>query len=374
MKRSLSFVLALALLLTSCGSGSGTSAATMHLRRAVGTVGVADGEGKTIEPREDLGLYSGYGVDTRAESYAWIDLDKVKLAKLDQDSQVAIKKEDKRLEIEVLSGALFFNVTEPLADDETMDIRTSTMMVGIRGTCGWVALSEDKGTLTVGLLEGKVECSNGEDTAAVSAGEKGAIPASGEITVTPLAAAQVPAFVKAELEEDSALAEAVKASSGLDVLAPIDPMRLRDMYTYSKSLNYRADGELVVEQTFFPDEMGRIGRMVTRDGTESVYEHIYNDAGTLSQRVRSDGTVVQVVTEDAPDHRTMISPDRPGNKYTYYYDEQGRTVRAEYIGENNYTTSYTYIYDAEGKLIRVDNYYINDPPDSPSFYSLYEYD
>ena len=114
--------------------------------------------------------------------------------------------------------------------------------------------------------------------------------------------------------------------------------------------------------------------MVTRDGTESVYEHIYNDAGTLSQRVRSDGTVVQVVTEDAPDHRTMISPDRPGNKYTYYYDEQGRTVRAEYIGENNYTTSYTYIYDAEGKLIRVDNYYINDPPDSPSFYSLYEYD
>lgn len=374
MKKQVSFLLALVLLLTSCGSGSGTSAATMHLRRAEGTVSVSDGEGKNVEPRENLGLYSGYGVDTKNESYAWIDLDEVKLSKLDQNSQAAIKKEDKHLEIEVLSGAVFFNVTEPLADDETMNIRTSTMMLGIRGTCGWVALSEDKGTLTVGLLEGKVECSNGENTAVVSAGEKGTIPASGEINVTPLTAAQVPAFVKAELEEDSALAETVKADSGLDVLAPIDPMRLRDMYTYSKSLNYRADGELVVEQTFFPDEMGRIGRMVTRDGNESVYEYIYNDAGTLSQRVRSDGTVVQIVTEDTPDHRKMISPDRPGNEYIYYYDEQGRTVRAEYTGENNYTTSYTYIYDEEGKLIRVDNYYTNDPPNSPSFYSLYEYD
>ena len=95
-------------------------------------------------------------------------MDEVKLSKLDQNSQAAIKKEDKHLEIEVLSGAVFFNVTEPLADDETMNIRTSTMMLGIRGTCGWVALSEDKGTLTVGLLEGKVECSNGEDTAVVS--------------------------------------------------------------------------------------------------------------------------------------------------------------------------------------------------------------
>ena len=62
----------------------------------------------------------------------------MKLAKLDQDSEIAITKEGKEMEIEVKSGSLFFNATEPLADDKSMNIRTSTMIVGIRGTCGWV--------------------------------------------------------------------------------------------------------------------------------------------------------------------------------------------------------------------------------------------
>lgn len=54
-------------------------AIAMHLLRTVGTVAVADGEGKEIAPRENLALYGGYGVETRPVSYAWIDLDKVKL-------------------------------------------------------------------------------------------------------------------------------------------------------------------------------------------------------------------------------------------------------------------------------------------------------
>ena len=377
MKKQVSFLLALALLLTSCGSGSGTSAATMHLRRAEGTVSVSDGEGKNVEPKEDLGLYSGYGVDTQAESYAWIDLDEVKLTKLDQDSQIEIKKEDKHLEIEVLSGAVFFNVTEPLADDETMNIRTSTMMLGIRGTCGWVALSEDKGTLTVGLLEGKVECSNGEDTATVSAGEKGAIPASGEIAVAPLTAAQVPAFVKAELEEDSTLAETVKADSGLDVLAPIDPMRLRDMYTYSKVLIYNPNGELNQEVEYFPDEQGRIGTTVTHyiaGSGDDVTRYIYNDAGTL-QAMSFENGAYYTVTEDTADHRTIEwvrDFDGVLMKYIRYYDEQGRETRQEHVSSSNEVRTYwTYTYDAAGKLIRGEQYTASG---ALNFYCLYEYD
>ena len=376
MKKQVSFLLALVLLLTSCGSGSGTSAATMHLRRAEGTVSVSDGEGKNVEPRENLGLYSGYGVDTKNESYAWIDLDEVKLSKLDQNSQAAIKKEDKHLEIEVLSGAVFFNVTEPLADDETMNIRTSTMMLGIRGTCGWVALSEDKGTLTVGLLEGKVECSNGEDTAAVSAGEKGTIPASGEINVTPLTAAQVPAFVKAELEEDSALAETVKADSGLDVLAPIDPIRRRDMYTYSRALQYNADGALIGETECFPDEQGRIGRHVSRisnpaTGMERTDEatYVYNDEGTL-QTIEFSNAVFYTITENTADHRKKVRGDMD-MEYIEYYDEQGREIRQEHFIQGGLNSNTTFTYDTEGKLIRAEQYTASGALNS---YSLYEYD
>ena len=98
-KRLTALALSLALLLTSCSGGA--SATSMHLRKTEGTVGVSDGEGKELTPKGNLGLYSGYGVDTQTESYAWIDLDSVKLTKLDQDSEIAITKEGKELEIEV---------------------------------------------------------------------------------------------------------------------------------------------------------------------------------------------------------------------------------------------------------------------------------
>lgn len=191
-RRGLALLLAGFALLScvSCGSG----AASMHLRRTEGTVGVSDGEGRSVELREDLGLYSGYGVGTQAESFAWIDLDEVKLTKLDQNSEIEITKEGKRLEIEVKSGGLFFNVTEPLAEDETLDIVTSTMMIGIRGTCGWV-----RGN-TAALLEGEVEVTAGEQSVTITAGEMARVSGDGELVVTELPAIDVPAFVRAELD------------------------------------------------------------------------------------------------------------------------------------------------------------------------------
>ena len=242
-KRILALTLALSLLLPSCGGGA--SAATMRLRKTEGTVGVSDDGGKDVAPRDDLGLYSGYGVDTQTESYAWIDLDSVKLTKLDQDSEIAITKEGKELEIEVKSGSLFFNVTEPLADDETMDIRTSTMMVGIRGTCGWV--TQD----TAALLEGTVEVTAGERSVTISTGEIAVLTADGNIDVRPFRAASVPDFVRAEFEEDSALAEAVLNASGLDVLDPPtdDPIR---------SITYLADGTPNAQSEYTYDQQSNM--------------------------------------------------------------------------------------------------------------------
>ena len=207
--------LAVSLLLTSCGGGA--KAASMHLRRSEGRVSVFDDDGKGLEPAENLGLYSGYGVDTRSESYAWIDLDKVKLTKLDQDSEIEIKKEGKHLTIEVLSGSLFFNVTEPLAGDETMEIRTSNMIVGIRGTCGWVTLSVDEDQLSVYLLEGKVRCQADGEKETVRAGEMAVMTEDGQITVEEFSAADIPAFVMEEIEDSDDLAEAILDDSDIDV-------------------------------------------------------------------------------------------------------------------------------------------------------------
>ena len=206
----------LALGCTGCSGAGGASAASMFLRKTEGTVSVADAGGADVAPTENLGLYSGYTVGTEAASYAWIDLDKVKLTKLDANSAAEITKDGKNLSIEIKSGSMFFNVTEPLAGDETMEITTSSMLVGIRGTCGWVEVP-DSGTMRVYLLEGKVECTAGENTATVNAGEMAEMKEDGEVTVKEFTALNVPVFVTEEVEADEALNEAVLAVSGIDV-------------------------------------------------------------------------------------------------------------------------------------------------------------
>ncbi len=203
-----------AALLCLSGCGKQTRATTMHLVRTEGTVGVTDQDQKDVSLMDQLGLYSGYQVGTQARSYAWIDLDDVKLTKMDADSQVEIRKTGKDLEILVNSGNLFFNVTQPLEADETMTIRTSDMMVGIRGTCGWVEV-EDPDHMKIFLLEGSVSCtvtdpgSGREVTGTVNAGETGLLTAwspeeEGSIQVEKLPYQSVPDFVMEELEESMA--------------------------------------------------------------------------------------------------------------------------------------------------------------------------
>lgn len=204
------------LLLPACGSKE--TAATMHLVRAEGAVSVNDTDGASVALIENLGLYSGYGVATQAASYGWIDLDEAKLAKMDADSEVEIVKRDKLLELCVQSGGLFFNVTEPLAEDETMNIRTSTMLVGIRGTCGWVYV-EDDSLMHVYLLRGKVECSvlgEGDNALAsemLNAGQTAQMTLSGDtasIIIEDFSEEDVPAFVMTEIEEDTEIMESLQ--------------------------------------------------------------------------------------------------------------------------------------------------------------------
>lgn len=197
-RRCAALLLALMLALASCG-GEGT-ASTMRLMRTEGEVGVSDGDGKSVTPKENLMLYSGYGVGTRPASFAWINLDDVKLAKLDEKSEIAIQKEGKQLEVEIKSGSFFFNVTQPLEADETMNIRTSTMVIGVRGTCGWVEVP-DASHMNIYLLEGKVECTAGE-TVTVMAGEVGRLDeTTGTVTVEPFGQDAIPGFVRGEIED-----------------------------------------------------------------------------------------------------------------------------------------------------------------------------
>ncbi len=262
IRRFLALAAAAALALTACGPKA--AAATMHLRRAEGAVAVADGAGRQVEPREALGLYSGYQVDTQSESYAWIDLDEVKLTKMDQNSGIQIQKEGKRLEILVNSGSLFFNVTQPLAEDEAMEIRTSSMVVGIRGTCGWVE-AEDAQRMSVYLLEGEVECTAGGQTVTVSAGEMVELtPEPAEpLTVRPFTAAQVKPFVQEEAEP--------KLLEELPEEEAREPFELPAAQNGAIELN----GEIIYQDIVVPD-----GENLMLADTE-IYGDLYTNTGGI---------------------------------------------------------------------------------------------
>lgn len=196
-------LLAAVLLSTACGG----KAAAIKLAQAQGILLVHNGKEKKLDAAVGMKLYSGYQVDTEHDSYAWIDLDAQKCAKMDQNSEIEICRTGKELEIQLNSGSLYFSVDKPLEEDESMNIRTSTMAVGIRGTCGWME-TKDPDCMQVYILEGRVECSitdeksGEEEKAFVSAGETAVMNLSeGQTTITvhTFDKSQIPDFV---MEED----------------------------------------------------------------------------------------------------------------------------------------------------------------------------
>ena len=200
-KRLAALLLAACLCLAGCGGkADGSRATTMRLEKASGQVSVWDEQKETIERQEKQPLYSGYSVHTGAESYGWINLDDTKLAKLDEASVASVQQDGRRLQLDLEQGNLFFQVTNPLEEGETMEIRASDMIVGIRGTCGWIQNSS-----VLYVLEGTVSCEFASEglSAQVSAGEKAFLVRSTEnrIGIEPFTQAEIPDYVRAEIEE-----------------------------------------------------------------------------------------------------------------------------------------------------------------------------
>jgi len=206
------------------------TASTIRLTKTEGSVTVSSSTKSSVTVRNDMRLYSGYHVKTGKSSYAWLSLDSVKAAKLDSAGEVEIRKDGKKLEILVVSGNLSFNVSEPLKNDESLNIRTSTMVMGIRGTCGVVKVTDISHTEAL-LLHGTVKCSvenpvaGSEKTVVLTAGERAEFVVNPEQSDDPpceviTSQAQVeniPGFVLTELAEDEELRDEISEASGLDL-------------------------------------------------------------------------------------------------------------------------------------------------------------
>ncbi len=133
-------------------------AASFRLYQTEGTVKVQNQNGKEMTAMQDMKLFNGYQISTEQKSYAWFEADSTKLFKMDAVSNLEVRKKGKQSELLLNSGNLFFNVTEHLQDDEVLNIRTSSMVVGIRGTSGWVKVIDQYHTILY-MLDGSVEAS-----------------------------------------------------------------------------------------------------------------------------------------------------------------------------------------------------------------------
>ncbi|MBR2531157.1 MAG: hypothetical protein IKE56_00635 [Lachnospiraceae bacterium] len=207
-----------------------TQATTIRLAKTEGSVMLTNSAGKAVFKQANMRLTNGTHIETGEASYSWFDLDETKAIKEDAVSEVELRENGKKLEVMLNSGNLFFNITRPLTSDESLNIRTSSMVMGIRGTCGWVEIIDGR-TTRVYMLEGRAEVSVTNPitcqtkTTVLYAGETADFivydPANPvdqcDIIINRFTREDVPGFVLKELVGDTKLLQKIYDESGIDL-------------------------------------------------------------------------------------------------------------------------------------------------------------
>ncbi len=277
--RGLLLLFAVVFLCTSCRNLR--VATTIALTKVEGELELIDRRGKDVLPKENLHLFDGSIMATHEQSYAWMNLDSKRLVKLDQESQMEIQKKRKKLEIVMQYGSLFFNIEKPLEKDESLDIRTSSMMVGIRGTCGWVTVENEK-LLLVYLLKGRVECSvfdkDGNILASeiLTAGQAARLALDGDTAsvtvIKEFDIQEIPDFVMEEIEGNEELMKTIQKQGADDT----DSLKTEsdEMPADSNGADHRPgtdeNQEIVADQETITDQETESGQETAADQETST--------------------------------------------------------------------------------------------------------
>ena len=279
LRRVTTIILALALALTigaaPAAAADSAAATTLRLAKATGSVTVKNAAGKSQSVKTDMRLYNGYTVATGKSSEAYISLDGTKAVKLDASSKGSVKKSGNKLEVCLDSGNLFFDVTAPLAANESLNIRTSTMVTGIRGSYGWVTRTE------VGLMHGHVtltcinpvsgetrvtELYSGErvyyDPASTAAGD----PALKEIDFIKevITNGDVPGFVVEEMRGDESLQTPV-----IEDVPSVDVPKLLEEYEDIRAAEEEA---AAAEEAELAEQLAEQEEAITDDPSDYLFE------------------------------------------------------------------------------------------------------
>lgn len=110
------------------------SDSVIQLQNCEGEVRILDADGNSRPISEDGRFDSGESLTTGENAMASISLDETKVLTLDAMTQVTFTKENHHITLKLSSGRLLLDVQQKLDENETFEIQTSNMTVGIRGT------------------------------------------------------------------------------------------------------------------------------------------------------------------------------------------------------------------------------------------------
>ena len=203
-------------------------AGAMRLLRFDGDVEILNSEGVPRFVMENVRFDSGEAMHTGEASSASVGLDDAKIVTLDADTRVQFLREDSHIRLNLTEGAVFVDVSEKLDENESFDIQTTTMTVGIRGTLIYVKTEPGSPTApgsgapatTIGILEGagRIDYQDTSGTRRVfdvEAGKKVTLTESAESeaaaapVLTDLAPADLNSFVGDLVRGDEELANRV---------------------------------------------------------------------------------------------------------------------------------------------------------------------
>lgn len=137
---------------------SATAAETpMKLSKVQGTVAILDGNNRALKAVDNMEVLSGYNVVTNQASYAWISLGDNNLIKMDALSKTMVSKSGNNVMVELVSGKVLFDVSSPLANGESLIIRSGNVLTSVGNASGEIKVVNGN-TVIVGF-EGQISSS-----------------------------------------------------------------------------------------------------------------------------------------------------------------------------------------------------------------------
>ena len=221
------------------------TASTIRLLYYEGNVKVLDADGKSRTLMQNGRFGSGEAMQTGKESTASVGLDQSKIVALDAVTRVNFSQQGKAMRMDLVEGTLLLDVQKKLDDEESLDIRTSNMVVGIRGTVVFLSnlpsaehgtddleevlderISSGEMITTLGVLEGTahvsyVDANGRQQSIDVKAGEKATLrgdsmgKSASDASVETMEAEDLSNFVVKQLMRDDKLYDRVEDATGL---------------------------------------------------------------------------------------------------------------------------------------------------------------